>query len=124
MDNTKHKDLIKKYYNEYKKIGHIECPAFGNEKVYFNKKGFRHLIYKNNDRRSDYEYIRRLGLIKYSSNIVKNSMKYTELRKMILNEDNVYFWSLEKIIDNVNIILIIRQINNKPKHFFSIMYKR
>ncbi len=41
MDSDQ-KDLIKRHYEEYKKIGYIECPAFGNEKIYFKKKGFRH----------------------------------------------------------------------------------
>ena len=40
------KEFIKKAKKEYKKIGHVECPAFRGEKVYFNNDGFNHLVRK------------------------------------------------------------------------------
>lgn len=124
MNDENHKTYIKKYYDEYKKIGKVGCPAFNNEEIYLNKKGFRHLIYKNNNRRSDVEYKVRLNLIQHIPVIIKTSNRYSEVRKLVSGNKVICFWSLVKRIGNRDIILIIRKINDKPKHFFSIMYKK
>ncbi len=123
MGNYKHDQFVKKSYSSYKNIGSIICPALNNEKINFNKKGFRHLLYKENNRRHDSQQKRRLKLINYAKMIVEGSNKYSEYRSISSDKDTIHFWSLEKLIENSVITLIIRQINNGPKHFFSIMDK-
>lgn len=124
MDIRNNKKLIRESYEEYKKIIYVKCPAFKSERIYFNKRGFRHLIYKNNNRRSDLEYKIRLGLIKYATIIIKDSIRYVKYRKIQSDNRTVHFWSLEKNVNNLDIILIIRQIDSDSKHFFSIMLKK
>ncbi len=71
-----HKEFIKKAKEEYKKIGYVECPAFGGEKVYFTNKGFNHLIFRDGKFRSKSDQKRRLSLLKNVINIVKKAKKY------------------------------------------------
>jgi hypothetical protein len=124
MDIKSHKELIHKYYEEYKQIGYVECPAFDHEKIYFLKRGFRHLIWKGVKLRSLDEQIDRLGLLKYAPIIIRTSKYYKDFNKNEISrseEMSVNFWSFLQIHNGIEIIVLIRQINDKPKHFFSVM---
>lgn len=126
MDVENHKKFIKNSYEEYKKIRYVECPAFANEKVYFNQDGFRHLIRKGKKLREIKDQVKRLNLLKYVSKVISESKKFKDYNKNkpinpseVHNEAN--FWSLIKIHDNIKIIVIVRQIKDNNKHFFSVM---
>ena len=129
MDIASHKEFIKKSYEEYKKIGYIECLAFANEKVYFNKDGFRHLIRKGKDLREIKDQVERLDLLKYAPIILSESKTFDEYNKnkplhSIGKTNNVNFWSFIRIFNGIKVTLIVRQIKNNNKHFFSIMLKK
>lgn len=115
-----HKDLIKKAKEEYRKIGYVECPAFDNEKVYFNRHGFRHLIRKGKKLREIDEQIERIKLLKYAQLIIENSYEFKDFNKNNFR-DTADFWSLVYYINKTKITVIIRQIKGGHKHFFSIM---
>ncbi len=124
-----HRNFIKKCYEEYKKIGYVKCPAFGYEKVYFNRHGFRHLIRKGKKFREINEQIERLNLLKYASMVIDSSKHFKDYNKNKMlaikdQDESADFWSFIKIHNNVKIIAVVRQIKNGPKHFFSIMYKK
>lgn len=108
---------------DYKKIGYIECPAFGGEKVYFTSAGFIHLIRKDKILRPMKEQIRRLSLMKMVNDIVANNQKFSEHTLLNNKKPPAQFWSL--VIDNNDLYVkvVIRQIGNGNKHFFSVMDK-
>lgn len=115
------KKYIKKSKKDYKSIGYVECPAFSNDKIYFNKHGFRHLLRKGQDVRPISEQVRRLNLLGKVPKILKVSEYYLDYRVV----KDAQFWSIsQKHGKNRSIIIIIRQIKNGPKHFFSVMDKR
>jgi len=125
MLNKKHKEFIKNSKKEYGKIGYVECPAFNNEKVIFNNSGFNHLIRKGNELRPISVQIHRINLtIKYTKDILKSSKKYTTyLKNTNENFHIAYFWSFISKYDGLNIKIVVRQLENGPKHFFSIHLK-
>ena len=47
----------------YSCLGSISCPALNGEQVIFDHRGLRHMVRKNNDRRSKADQIRRLKLL-------------------------------------------------------------
>lgn len=114
-------DFIRKAKENYKQIGNIECPAFNSEKIFFNQKGFRHLIMKSGKYRTHKQQIRRLSLIPKIISVISTSKKIHSYR----NDFGIEFWSLSKTIDNILIIVVIRQNSkNQPKYFLSVMDKK
>ncbi len=122
MKNESHKEFIKRSYEEYKKLGYVECPAFNFEKVYFNRHGFNHLIRKGEDLRPVHEQVRRIKLLSFALKILS---KVNKIQKCTYNEINNYpafFWTFNVSIESIEIRLIVRQLGKDgKKHFYSIM---
>jgi len=121
MSNEYHREFIKSARQKYKKIGYVECPVFGGEKIYFTKHGFNHLLRKGRILRSINEQIRRLKLLQYVVKIIEGSRVFESYRKAQKLNSIVHFWSFKKIIAGKTIFVVICQTNNKPKTFLSIM---
>lgn len=116
-----HKKLIKEAKDEYRKIGYVECPAFDNEKVHFNKHGFNHFIRKSGVLRTLPEQIRRLNLLNTLTQIISSSNDYQEYEKLYNKNPPAQFWSFIRRSDGGFIKIVIRQIGDGNKHFFSVM---
>lgn len=101
----------------YMSIGSVPCPAFDNEKISFNRRGFQHLLYKKGDRRKKSVQIERLSLLKKAVQVIRSSDKTVEYRR----NGNIQFWSLEGSSGDMNIVVVIAQIGNGSKYFLSVM---
>lgn len=124
MDDKKIRDL-------YKNIDHIWCPAL-DDHVAFANDGLRHLVRKNGRRRTKREQARRFSLLPYAKEIIQDdTVKITHgenitthLAKQhgttILIQSRASFWTLTKDYGDTAITVVIRQIEHKKKHFFSI----
>ena len=129
MSNEELQKYIKSARKEYIKIRYAQCPAFDGEKVYFTAKGFDHLIRKGHEIRTVQQQIRRINLLPYVHEIIKNSnifSNYRKIEKMITTKkgerlSTAHFWAFEKIINNRTVRVIICQINKEPKNFLSVM---
>ena len=121
MDKENWKKYIKEKHLEYKKIGYVECPAFGNEKVYFNKHGFTHLIRKKGKVRNHAEQLRRINLLKYASIILSRVQDIVSYSKNIEYGLPCYFWIFHMEVDLRKIRIVVRQLGEGRRHFFSIM---
>lgn len=111
---------ISKYKVLYRSIGNIQCSHFDNEKIFFNKKGFNHLVRKGKNWRPLIEQNRRLSLLKYCKSII--SGEYISVEHRIIKKKNkiIHFWAFKSCIDDIYMKLIIRQTNKGPKQFFGI----
>ena len=73
------------------------------------------------------EQIERINLLTYAPSILKSSKAFKDFNKnkILGNRGNaiVNFWSFMQEINAVKIIVLVRQINDGPKHFFSVMKK-
>ena len=117
----------------YSKIGRIKYPALGDEYVFFTSAGFDHILRKGRIPRTRNEQKRRFTLIPYVENIVKNPMAKIVYRKLdvkekvnrhgekVLIESVAHFWTFIDKVDDCVIKVVIRQLENKNKHFFSAM---
>jgi hypothetical protein len=115
------KEIVEKFKMEYKKIGYIECPAFGNEKVYFNHYGLQHIQFKGRTPRSTEQTINRFNLTFKYYKILKNIKRVESEEKSIEANSTVYFWTIKSRVGFINIRIILRRLNNGTLHFFSIM---
>lgn len=116
----------------YKKIGSVKCPALGSH-VAFSRSGLNHIIRKGRIPRTRNEQKRRFTLLPYVENIVKNPTAVILYKKEIIKErvnrhgekvlmeSVAHFWTFVEKIEDCTIKVVIRQLNNKAKHFFSVM---
>jgi hypothetical protein len=117
----------------YKSIGNIKCPALNNEYVYFSRVGLNHLVRKGRIPRTRNEQKRRFRLIPYIKKVIKNEQAVIEYRKQeklikinrhgqkITRESIAHFWTFKEKIKDCNIKIVIRQIDEGNKSFFSVM---
>jgi hypothetical protein len=117
----------------YKEKKEIHNPYF-REKIVLNSKGFRHLQFKNENRvRSPEEQIKRFRLLRHVFFIIRNSktlQEYFSENLFILVENNqkkekilkkVSFWGFIAIIEKRKMKVIVRQVGNGKKHFWSVI---
>ncbi len=116
------KNYLKFEKEKYNKIGYVKCPAFDNEKVYFNHYGIDHLIYKNGVPRSQNTVEGRFHLLKFVPKIIEGVKSIDKEEKRIRNKSYAYFWTIKQKIYGENIRIILRRLGNEGKlHFFSVM---
>lgn len=120
----------------YSSIGPVTCPVLGNEKVFFTKAGFNHLIRKGKIVRPTKEQMRRFRLVRLAEKALRREnvsilRERRETREVINRHGKksvirvrADFWRIETIQDGQLITIIIRKIGNGQKHFFSIMNKK
>lgn len=119
----------------YKKIGAVLSPALNNQYVSFNNTGFNHLIRKLS-MRSRNEQKRRFLLLPRAELIIKNPEVIIVYKKedkkvlikkkgmKILKGSVIHYWTFVYFTDSKRIKVVVRQINNGQKHFYSIMDKK
>lgn len=121
MNSHNIKQLIKRAELDYKKIKSVKCPALNNDDIVFNNHGFNHIIRKGKVTRALNIQVERMNLIKFVPEILINSKNFSSHRKSIdFNGSVAYFWCFKDKIGDKNLKLIVRQIGNGVKHFFSI----
>jgi len=131
MFDINHAEFIRNAREAYKRIGSISCPDFGAERIYFNSKGFDHLIFKNREYRSKREQIDRIRLIPEAVRMLTSCTRFSGYRsyavdtKIGLPSPRVihHLWSFTREDDKRKVTMVIRQIGNGSKHFLSVMSK-
>ena len=109
--------LIINIEEDYKKLGHTNCPPFGDEKIWFNNYGLDHLFYKGRIPRTIEEVIKRSILLLQVPALLKNVRSIHSEEKRTKGKSIAYFWTIKE--DGIRIIL--RRVNDGKLHFFSIM---
>ena len=118
--------------NWYHRIGRVAAPVFGSELVHFTSEGFNHLVYKNaRTERSKAAQITKFRLLGNSLKLIKTATTFQEyeesikefsvqkFRKRVLVPKIVKYWGLIAIMDTWKIKVIVRQVGNGNKHFWS-----
>ncbi|MCX6791138.1 MAG: hypothetical protein NTV62_03030 [Candidatus Gribaldobacteria bacterium] len=123
------KETAEKFYKE---IGRLFCPVF-NEPVIFNSEGFNHLIYKKGGERAKGDQITKLKLLSLAKEIVRVTTTYQEydeglvytqkkkFKKKVNESTSVKYWGLVAIIKNCRVKVVIRQVGNSQKYFYSVI---
>ena len=105
----------------------------GDEYVLFTSAGFDHILRKGRIPRTRNEQKRRFALLPYVENIIKNPTAKIVYRKLdvkekvnrhgekVLIESVAHFWTFIDKVDDCGIKVVVRQLENKDKYFFSVM---
>lgn len=120
--------------NFYKQIGVIRCLALNNELVHFTAEGFNHLIFKGRRReRSKNDQITKFKLLTKAKTLLELTTTYQEydesyttirkkrFKKIIDETATVKYWGFIAIIQNFRVKVIVRQIGNGQKQFWSVI---
>jgi len=120
--------------NFYKMIGRVRCPALNDEYVHFTSEGFNHLIYKNERRERDRGVqIMKFKLLSKAKVLVSTSSTYQEYdeslrearrkqkKKVVSGTCVVRYWGFVAIIKDYRIKVVVRQLGNGQKHFWSVI---
>jgi hypothetical protein len=111
---------ISKYKKFYKSIGAVRCPYFGNELVVFNKKGFDHILRKDNMLRPWTEISERLSLLIYCQEILAGNHGNVEYETRG-GRVRAQFWGFRAKIKGIKMKVIVRQLGLGYKHFFGVV---
>jgi hypothetical protein len=117
----------------YKTIGDVNCPYF-KEKIAFNTKGLKHLKFKSNRQaRPRKDQYSRLRLIRLVPEVLKRShtlqgiwqKRRFEAQKMNSRWEQVMkdvtYYEFIAVIDIVRVKVIVKQVLNGEKHFWSVI---
>jgi hypothetical protein len=118
----------------YKAFGAIECPALGNELIYFTAKGFNHLIYPRTGTMRDVRaQILRFDMLPRAKEVLAYSTTFQEYdeavqhfkikrkgREVTLHVVTKY-WGFVAIIGGFRVKVVVRQQGNGKKEFFSVV---
>lgn len=109
----------------FKKNKLVACPAFPKEKVTFNSKGLSHLFYKGSRKvatRSMKEIAVRVRLLPHALKVLKLMPLAQEEDRLIDRKGKVcHYWAFEAVVYNRRVKVIIRQVGNGKKHFWSVI---
>lgn len=100
---------------------------------FFTSAGFNHLLRKGRIPRTRNEQKRRFTLLPYVEQIIKNPTAKIVYKKIeikekanrhgekVLIESTAHFWTFIEKVDDCIIKVVIRQLEKKNSHFFSVM---
>lgn len=99
----------------------VYCPAFGEE-ITFNAKGINHLIYKGDrSRRDKARILTNIRLLPRAINFLHRATFWQEENSYIRDKTTYKFWAFEAVVDDRRIKVIVRQVGNGKKHFWSVI---
>lgn len=117
----------------YKTIGEVYCPYF-QEKITFNSKGLEHLKFKRKKHvRFKDDQLIRFKILKYAPDVLRltktiqgiSEQKIFEINKANHKNEQLLvdatFYEFIAIMDKVRVRVIVKQIRNNPKYFWSII---
>ena len=133
IDESKFKKTKEDAERYYKNVQSISCPYFGC-KVIFNAKGLEHIKFKGRRKaRSQKDQYIRLRLISLAPKIIESShtlqgiseTKHFEYKKVNSRWENilqdVVYYEFIAVVKRVRIRIIVKQVENGQKHFWSII---
>lgn len=93
------------------------CPAFGGEVVYITREGWEHIIDDTGRTKSD--VLGRLFVLERAKELLETATIFVtqEERKEKL------YWIFDGVVADVRIKVVVRSINNGPKHFLTVIKK-
>jgi len=125
-------NLREKAKNFYHTVKAVYCPYFG-EDVIFRSDGLKHIQYRGKHKRHVNVQKMRYKLLHFAPRLIKktNTLQEYERKKLFVEVKmnkrkvkqfkEVRFFDFIAIIDDWKIKVIVRQIGNGKKHFWSII---
>ena len=123
MEKRSKSELLKEQaWDFFQATKNINCPAFPNEKVYFNAKGLQHLFYKGSRSKRDLKRIaKNIELLPRAVKMLKLMPLPQEEDSYSVHQKKYKFWAFEGVVENRRIKVVVRQLGTGRKHFYSVI---
>lgn len=118
----------------YSSFGKVRCPALGNEYVSFLSEGFNHLVYKRAKKPRDQSVqIMRFKLLEKAKTLLEVTSTFQEYEegyeycvvnrhgKSVKENMLVKSWGFVAVISKFRIKVVVQQIGNGQKQFYSVI---
>lgn len=103
---------------KYSSLGFTICP-FLEQQVFFNNKGFKHLLYKSGNRKRDYsETLERSGYLGLAKEILSKTTTLQEKETLVSENKTVYYFGFIAIVENIKLKVVVRKDNINGKYYF------
>jgi hypothetical protein len=102
----------------------VKCPAFPKEPVFFTSKGLSHLFYSGSQKRyprPTKESKVRVELLPLAVKVLERMPLPQEESEFDMGGRQARYWAFEAVVDDRRIKVIVRQIGNGAKHFWSVI---
>jgi hypothetical protein len=122
-DKSDNHDKLKKQARDFfDKNKQIKCPAFPKEKINFNSKGINHLFYKGaRSERNIKEIETRVFLLPRVKTLLEKMPIPQEEDWYEMGSTKISFWAFEGVVEGRRIKVVVRQIGDGKKHFWSVI---
>jgi len=126
------KKLRNQAKNYYKSLDSIYCPYF-KEAVHFTSEGFSHIKYRGAHQRHFNVQKIRYQLLRFAPRIISdsNTLQEYDRRKLFVKRKKekiceralreIHFFAFIAIVDSWKVKVVVRQIGNGQKHFWSVI---
>lgn len=121
MEEKDFQDLYSKTKTVYFEIKSVHSPHFQDDKVFFDRIGFVHMIYKGKMLREKKDQINRFKSFKYVITVLLSESSTLEYRESEKYKTKAMFWGLSLKIRDKLVTVVIRQVDSGKKHFYSVM---
>lgn len=122
VDLTEQQDYKEQIERLFKAAKDVHCPAFDCEKIVFNAKGINHLIFKGNrSRREESRILTNIRLLPLAIKVLRNTSFWQEENLYPKDGVEYRFWCFEAVVENRRIKVIVRQVGQGNKHFWSVI---
>jgi hypothetical protein len=91
------------------------CPAFAGEVIQITHFGWEHITHA--ERPSKLDVLGRFFVLERAKVLLETATSFQDYRK----EQDMEFWELSGVIEDVKIVVVIRAIKGGSKHFFSVI---
>jgi hypothetical protein len=134
MSNTNYAKKKRQAHDFYNTLGVVRCPALGNDLVHFTAEGFNHLVYKTAKKPRDIRVqMMKFDLLQKAKMLLEATTTFQEYeeeyRYIPVNRHGkfshtnmlVRAWGFVAIICSFRIKVVVRQVGNGKKHFYSVI---
>lgn len=120
-----HKELKKQAKLLFQSHKSVISPAFPGETIIFNSKGLSHIFYKGSQKtstRPEKEAQTRVQLLTFAVKILELMPLPQEESSLIDSRGRkCRYYAFEAVVDNHRVKVIVRQVGNGVKHFWSVI---
>lgn len=111
------KQIAKEFYFQEWASNSPKCPAFNGEIVHITREGWEHIIDETTRTKTD--VLGRLFVLERAKALLEKATTFSEQHKR--NEKE--YWVFDSVINKIRLRVIVRSIENNPKHFLTVIKK-
>ena len=96
-----------------------KCPVFDGETVHITRAGWEHIV--DDPKKSRLDKLGRFCTFERAKALLETATLFQDYIKS--SDGRFEFWGINGVVDLVKVRVIVRSVNEGPKHFYSVIRK-